>query len=56
MQLKLPDQHSPFEVHTDASDFAIGGVLMQDGHPLAYESRKLNETSRRYTIQEKKRR
>lgn len=51
--MKLPDQHSPFEVHTDASDFAIGGVLMQDGHPVAYESRKLNETSRRYTVQEK---
>lgn len=26
---------------------------MQDGHPIAYESRKLNDTERRYTIQEK---
>lgn len=51
--LKLPDQHSPFEVHTDASDFAIGGVLVQDGHPVAYESRKLNDTERRYTVQKK---
>ncbi|KAI5667635.1 hypothetical protein M9H77_17488 [Catharanthus roseus] len=51
--LSLPDYSKPFEVHTDASDFAIGGVLMQEGHPIAYESRKLNETERRYTVQEK---
>ncbi|CAL8988985.1 unnamed protein product, partial [Prunus brigantina] len=46
---RLPDLSKPFEVHTDASDFAIGGVLMRDGHPLAFESRKLNDTERRYT-------
>ena len=39
--LKLPDFKRPFEVHTDALDFAIGGVLMQDGHLVAYESQKL---------------
>lgn len=26
---------------------------MQDGHPIAYESRKLNDTERRYAVQEK---
>ncbi|KAK3010615.1 hypothetical protein RJ639_010791 [Escallonia herrerae] len=36
-----------------ASDFALGGVLMQEGHPVAYESRKLNEAERRYTTHEK---
>ncbi|CAM8999173.1 unnamed protein product [Rhodiola kirilowii] len=46
--LRLADHTKPFELHTDASDFAIGGVLMQDGHPIAYESRKLNDTERRY--------
>ncbi len=51
--LGLPDHTKPYEVHTDASDFAIGGVLMQEGHPIAYESRKLNDTERRYTVQEK---
>ena len=39
--LKFPDFERPFEVHIDASDFAIGGVLMQDGHPVVYESQKL---------------
>ncbi|GKD20862.1 putative nucleotidyltransferase, ribonuclease H [Tanacetum coccineum] len=51
--LRLPDVTMPFELHTDASDFAIGGVLMQDGHPIAFESQKLNETERKYTVQEK---
>ncbi|KAK3025227.1 hypothetical protein RJ639_044575 [Escallonia herrerae] len=37
----------------DASDFALGGVLMQECHPVAYESRKLNEAERRYTTHEK---
>ncbi|KAL9265740.1 Retrovirus-related Pol polyprotein from transposon 17.6-like protein, partial [Drosera capensis] len=51
--LALPDHTKGYEVQTDASDFVIGGVLMQGGHPLAYESRKLNDTERRYTVQEK---
>ncbi|KAJ0096037.1 hypothetical protein Patl1_15952 [Pistacia atlantica] len=44
--LALPDHARPFEVHTDAFDFAIGGVLMQEEHPIAFESRKLNDTER----------
>ncbi|GJT21151.1 retrovirus-related pol polyprotein from transposon 17.6 [Tanacetum coccineum] len=51
--LRLPDVTMPFELHTNASDFAVGGVLMQDGHPIAFESQKLNETERKYTVQEK---
>ncbi|KAK3006876.1 hypothetical protein RJ639_015460 [Escallonia herrerae] len=51
--LALPDHTKVFELQTDASDFAIGGVLMQEGHPIAFESRNLNDTERRYTVQEK---
>ncbi|XP_056164103.1 heterogeneous nuclear ribonucleoprotein 1-like [Syzygium oleosum] len=51
--LVLPDHAKPYEEETDTFDFAIGGVLMQDGHPVAFESRKLNEIERHYTVQEK---
>ncbi|KAG9447517.1 hypothetical protein H6P81_013645 [Aristolochia fimbriata] len=51
--LRLPDLTKPFKVHTDASNFAIGGVLEQEGHPIAFERRKLNETEQRYIVQER---
>ncbi|KAJ7975820.1 Retrotransposon protein, putative, Ty3-gypsy subclass [Quillaja saponaria] len=51
--LALPDISKPFEVQTDASDYAFGGVLLQENHPVAYESHKLSQAERRYTAQEK---
>ncbi|CAI7859373.1 unnamed protein product [Closterium sp. NIES-53] len=54
--LRIANPHRPFEVVTDASDIAIGAVLLQDfGNGLqhiAYESRKLHPLRRftRYTI------
>ncbi|XP_034704180.1 uncharacterized protein LOC117928400 [Vitis riparia] len=51
--LALPSHTKVFEVHTDASDVAIGGVLMQDRHLFVFESHKLNDIERRYTVQEK---
>ncbi|KAG8371593.1 hypothetical protein BUALT_Bualt13G0104100 [Buddleja alternifolia] len=45
--LKLPEFDKPFEVQTDASDRAIGGVLVQDKHPIAFESRKLKDAEMR---------
>ncbi|PKI70118.1 hypothetical protein CRG98_009490 [Punica granatum] len=43
--LALPCYGKLFEVETDASDFAIGGVQMQDGHPIT--SHSLGARSRR---------
>ena len=40
--LLLPDPSKPFEVETDANDYAIGDVLYQDGKPIAFESKKLD--------------
>ncbi len=51
--LKLPDFDKDFEIHSDASDFAIGGVIVQDGRPVAFESKKLSETERRWSTHEK---
>lgn len=42
--LMLPNHSKLYEEEIDASDYAIGGVLMQGGHPVAFESRKLNDT------------
>ena len=47
--LVLPDITKPFKVQTNAKDFALGGVLLQKGHPITYESYKLFEEERRYT-------
>lgn len=46
--LGIVDVTKLFEVETDASNFALSGVLLQDTHPITYESRKLNDAERRY--------
>jgi hypothetical protein len=51
--LKLPDFDKDFEIHSDASDFAIRRVLVQKGKPVAFESKKLSETKRRWPTHEK---
>ncbi len=45
--LKLHNFNKDFEIHSDASNFAIGGVTVQEGRPMAFESKKLSETERR---------
>ena len=36
--LIIPDLKKPFEVQCDACGESLGAVLLQDGHPIAYES------------------
>jgi len=51
--LKLPNFDKDFEIHSDASDFAIGGVLVQERRSVAFESKKLTEKERRWPTHEK---
>jgi hypothetical protein len=51
--LRFPNFAKPFEVHIDASGFVIGGVLMQEGHPITFESVKLVGAQLRWPIHEK---
>ena len=50
--LNFPDFNKEFHIYTDASDYQLGAVIMQDNKPLAFYSRKLNKHQRRYTTGE----
>ena len=42
--LTLLDLQQPFEIETDAFDYAIGAVLNKQGNLVAYHSEKLSNT------------
>ena len=47
------DVAEPVEVHCDASNRAVGAMLVQKGHPVAFESRKLSATELNYPTHDK---
>lgn len=55
--LKLPDVNRPFVLRTDASDTGLGAMLLQENNgvlfPVAFASKKLNPTQRRYSVVER---
>jgi hypothetical protein len=51
--LRLPNLQQPFEIETDASQFTIGVVLKQGGHPVADHSDALTEAKLNYSTYDK---
>ena len=53
VKLNFPDFEKPFHLYTDASDIQLGATLVQEGRPLGFYTRKLNNAQRSYTVGEK---
>lgn len=56
--LIFPDDHKPYKLEADSSNYATGAVLSQEGsdgkwHPVAFLSRSLSEVERNYEIHDK---
>ena len=55
--LARPDFSKTFKIQADASNFAIGAVLTQEGedgeHPIVYVSRVLTSAEKNYTVTER---
>ncbi|CDJ50932.1 OSJNBa0061C08.12 protein, related [Eimeria brunetti] len=48
--LQTPDMKKPYVLRTDASGYAVGGVLEQDGKPLGFMSMKMSPAEQRYSV------
>ena len=51
--LRMYDPTLPTTLENDASEYGIGSAIMQQGQPVAYASRLLSESERRYAQIEK---
>ncbi len=51
--LVYPNHNEVFEVYCDASDFALGCAILQNGMPVAYYSKRLTGPQTRYSTIEK---
>ena len=53
VMIRYLDHNLPYHIYMDASEFQMGSVIIQEGAPVAYFSRKLNAAQRNYSTIEK---
>jgi hypothetical protein len=51
--LSLTYLQQPFEIETNASNYVVGAILTQHGHPMAYHSETLSYVVHKYPTYEK---
>ena len=51
--LTYPDFSEEFKIHTNASNLNLGAVISYKVKPIAFHSRKITDTQRRYTVTER---
>ena len=53
--LTSPDSNETFKIHTNGSTFQLGAVISQKGKPIAFYSRKMTDSPKRYKVTERER-
>ena len=50
---RLPQLQKYFNIYTDSSNYQLGGVVIQEGHPIACCSNKINQSQINYNTMDK---